>query len=131
MGGETEAIGKAWMNNKEKIGKIIRGRRKSIPLTLNQLADASGVSTGHLANIELGHRFPSPHTLQKIAAPLGFYPNELLISAGYLSPEASMLPREQRDKLRAELDTLLDRVITDTNDTKRIKQIIDRLLMRG
>ena len=74
------------MNNKEKIGEIIRERRKSIPLTLNQLADASDVSTGHLANIELGQRVPSPHTLQKIATSLGFYSNELLILAGYLSP---------------------------------------------
>jgi len=39
-----------------------------------------------------------------------------------------MLPREQRDKLRAELHRLLDRVMTDS---KRIKEMIDRLLMTG
>ena len=108
------------------IGKIIRNQRKSIPLTLSQLSGMSGVSKAHLGRIENGQRVPSAHTLQKIANPLGFDLNELLIMAGYLSPEPSTLPEEQRDKLRAELHTLLNRVITDS---KRIKEITDRLSM--
>ena len=114
------------MSSKQNIGKIIREQRKSIPLTLNQLAEMSGVSTAHLGRIEQGQRVPSSQTLQKIANPLGFDLNELLILAGYLSPELSMLPEEQRDKLRAELNMLLERVASDSN---RIKAIVNRLLM--
>lgn len=46
-----------------------------------------------------------PHTLLKIAEPLGFDLNELLIMAGYVSPKRSILPEGQRDKLQAELHT--------------------------
>lgn len=108
------------------IGKIIREQRKSIPLTLSQLAEMSGVSKAHLGRVEIGQRALSTRTLQKIARPLGFDLNELLIMAGYLSPKPSELPEEERDKLRAELRTLLDRVVTDS---KRIREITDRLLM--
>ena len=114
------------MSSKQNIGKIVREQRKRVPLSLNQLSKISGVSVAHLGRVEQGQRKPSPHTLQKIAKPLGFDLNELLIMAGYLSPEPSMLPEEQRDKLRAELHTLLDRVVTDS---KRIKEITDRLSM--
>jgi len=110
-----------------EIGKIIRERRKRIPLSLSQLADMSGVSVTHLSRIERGQRSPSPRTLQRIAEPLGFDLKELLIIlAGNLSLKPSILPEGQRDKLRAELHTLLDRVIADS---KRIKKIADRLRM--
>ena len=114
------------MSSKQNIGKVIRERRKGIPFTLNQLSGMSGVSVAHLSRVELGQRVPSPRTLQSIAKPLGFDLNELLILAGYISPEPSVLPEEQRNKLRAELNMLLERVKTDSN---RIRQIVNRLLM--
>ena len=108
------------------IGKIIRQRRKSIPLTLKQLSQMSGVSIAHLGRIENGQRSPSPYTLQLIFKPLGFDLFELLGIAGYLSPEQSVLSEEQRDKLRAELNKLTERVEIDFN---RIMDIANRLLM--
>ena len=70
-----------------------------------------------------GSRTASSRQFLQVAKP------ELAIyMAGYLSPEPSTLPEEQRDKLRAELHTLLNRVITDS---KRIKEITGRLLMTG
>lgn len=114
------------MDKKPHIGKIIKEQRKGLNLSLNQLSKISGVSVAHLGRIEKGQRVPSPRILQKIAKPLGFDLNELLIMAGYLSPDPSMLAEEERDKLRAELHRLLDRVVTDS---KRIKEITDRLLM--
>jgi len=69
-----------------------------MPLTLNQLADVSGISRAHLGRIEQGTRAPSPRTLQKIAKPLGLDLNEVLILAGYPSPEP-LLPQEQSDEL--------------------------------
>ena len=115
------------MSSKQNIGKLIREQRKSVPLSLNKLSKISGVSVAHLGRVEQGQRAPSPHTLQKIAKPLGFDLNELLIMAGYLSPEpSSVLPEEQRDKLRTELDMLLERV---ESDSKRIRKIVNRLQM--
>lgn len=114
------------MSSKQNIGKLVRKQRKSIRITLNQLSELSGVSVAHLSRVELGQRVPSPRTLQSIAKPLGFDLNELLILAGYISPEPSALSEEQRNKLRAELNMLLERVETDSN---RIGEIVNRLLM--
>ena len=108
------------------IGKIIREQRKGIPLTLHQLSEMSGVSVSHLGRIEQGSRKPSPRTLQKISKPLGFDLDELLTIAGFLSPKEPLFSEEQREKLRAELHTLLERVAADS---KRIEEITDRLLM--
>ncbi len=56
-----------------------------VPLTLQELADASGVSASHLARIEKGARFPSARILRKLAKPLGFEEAELFSRAGFLS----------------------------------------------
>jgi transcriptional regulator with XRE-family HTH domain len=111
---------------KQSIGKIIREQRKSIPLSLKRLSRMSGVSLAHLSRIEKGERSPSPHTLQLIAQPLGFDVNELLIIAGYLSPEPTGISEEQRNRLRAELKLLLERILSDS---QRIKEIVNRLLL--
>ena len=113
------------MSSKQNIGKIIREKRKSIPLTLSQLSEISGISVSQLNRVENGRRKPSPNTLQKITKPLGFDLNELLVLAGYLSPEPSTLSEEQRNKLQAELHTLMARVIVGS---KRITEIAERLL---
>ena len=114
------------MNKKQNIGKIIQEQRKGVSLSLNQLSKISGVSVAHLGRVEKGQRAPSPRILQKIVKPLGFDLNELLIMAGYLSPDPSALSEEQRDKLRAELNMLLERV---ESDSKRIRKIVNRLQM--
>jgi transcriptional regulator with XRE-family HTH domain len=111
---------------KQSIGKIIREQRKSIPLSLKRLSRMSGVSLAHLSRIEKGERSPSPHTLQLIAQPLGFDVNELLIIAGYLSPSPLASSQEERNKLRAELEVLLERTLSDS---QRIKEIVNRLLL--
>ncbi len=108
------------------IGQIIREQRKNIPLSLKQLSGLSGVSISHLGRIEQGLRQPSTRTLQKIAEPLGFDLYELLVIAGHLLPDPSTFSEEQREKLRAELNTLLQRVASDSN---RIREIVKRLLL--
>lgn len=108
------------------IGKIIREKRRGIPLSLKRLSAMSGVSIAHLSRIEKGERGPSPHTLQLIAQPLGFDVNELLIIAGYLSPRPLVSSEEETNKLRAELKLLLERTLSDN---RRIDEIVKRLLM--
>ena len=69
-------------------GTIIKRQRVMVPLTLRELAAASGVSASHLGRIERGERFPSASILRKIAKPLGFDEDELFMLAGYLSSGA-------------------------------------------
>ena len=71
------------------LGKIIKQHRALIPLTLERLANAVGVSSSHLGRIERGERTPSARVLRKIAKPLGFTEVELLTLADYLSPQPS------------------------------------------
>ena len=112
------------MSNRN-IGTILKRQRKIIPLTLQQLSDISGVSISHLGRIKQGERRPSPQTLQKIAKPLGYDLDELLTIAGFLSRKEELFSEEQRVKLREEMMMLSERISTDT---KRIKEIINRLL---
>jgi transcriptional regulator with XRE-family HTH domain len=69
------------------LGKIIKQQRIKIPLTLQELAAESKVSSSHLGRIERGERFPSARILRKIAKPLGFDEDELFTLAGFLSPQ--------------------------------------------
>ena len=76
-------------DNSNDLGKILKQRRVMIPLTLSELAAASGVSPSYLGRIERGERFPSARILCRIAKPLGFGEGELLTLVGYLSPHPS------------------------------------------
>jgi transcriptional regulator with XRE-family HTH domain len=71
------------------LGKILKQQRITVPLTLQELAATSGVSSSHLGRIERGERFPSARILRKIAKPLGFDEDELFTLAGFLSPQPS------------------------------------------
>lgn len=68
-----------------RLGKILRERRKARELTLRQVSDMSGVHTSHLGRIERGERFLSGRILVKLVKPLGFTEIELLKLAGFLS----------------------------------------------
>ena len=77
------------------LGKILKQQRISVPLTLQELATTSGVSSSHLGRIERGERFPSAHILRKIAKPLGFDEDELFTLAGFLSPQTPGVAEER------------------------------------
>lgn len=77
------------------LGRIIKQQRITIPLTLQELAATSGVSSSHLGRIERGERFPSAHILRRIAQPLGFDEDELFTLAGFLSPHTSGVAEER------------------------------------
>ncbi len=109
------------MNNTQNLGNLIRQQRIRIGLTLTALTAKSGVSTTHLSRIEKAQRYPSANALRKIAKPLGIEEKELFTLAGYLPLEHPESPDQEKHKLLAELDILMNRVIADTN---RIKSLI-------
>lgn len=78
-------------NDGEYFGKIIRQRRLMANLTLRQLSAVTGLSASYLGRIEVGVRFPSARTVQKISKPLDFRETELLQLAGFSS---NRTPRE-------------------------------------
>jgi transcriptional regulator with XRE-family HTH domain len=77
-------------NTRKDLGKILKQRRLSIPMTLRELSAKSGVSQSHLTRIERGERFPSALVLRKIAKILTFEENKLFSLAGFLSPSYSV-----------------------------------------
>jgi len=77
------------------LGRIIKQQRIAIPLTLQELATTSRVSSSHLGRIERGERFPSAHILRRIAQPLGFDEDELFTLAGFLSPHPPGVAEER------------------------------------
>lgn len=79
----------------EKLGKLIKQQRVAESLTLQELAEKSGVSSSHLGRIERGERFPSGQILRKVAKPLGFDENELFTLAGYLTSKSGVSEKTQ------------------------------------
>ncbi len=75
--------------NRNDLGRILKQQRNMIPLTLQELARAAGVSASHLGRIERGERFPSARVLRRLAKPLNFDEGELFTLADYLSPQPS------------------------------------------
>jgi transcriptional regulator with XRE-family HTH domain len=96
------------------LGKIIKQQRITVPLTLQELAAESGVSSSHLGRIERGERFPSARILRKIARPLGFDEDELFTLAGFLTPQASGVAEESGKRYTTrQLDPYVARMLAD------------------
>jgi transcriptional regulator with XRE-family HTH domain len=96
------------------LGKIIKQQRITVPLTLQELAVESGVSSSHLGRIERGERFPSARILRKIAKPLGFGEDELFTLAGFLSPQTSGVAEESGTRFNSrQLDPYVARMLAD------------------
>lgn len=103
------------MNHSENdLGKILKQQRISVPLTLQELATASSVSSSHLGRIERGERFPSARILRKIAKPLGFNEDELFTLAGFLSPQTSGAAEESGTRYSSrQLDPYVSRILAE------------------
>ena len=84
-------------NKTINLGQLLKQQRLVIPMTLQELARASGVSSSHLGRIERGERFPSAQILRRIAKPLGFEENELFTLAGYLTPRSSIVAEPSKN----------------------------------
>ena len=88
------------MTDRNELGKMLKQRRLMIPMTLLDLARATGISSSHLGRIERGDRFPSGGVLRRIAEPLGYAEDEIFTLAGFLSPK----PSEEVERPTGQLD---------------------------
>lgn len=100
--------------NNNDLGRILKQQRVTVPLTLQELAKESGVSSSHLGRIERGERFPSARILRKIAKPLGFDEDELFTLAGFLSPQTSGVAEESGTRYSSrQLDPYVARMLSE------------------
>ena len=67
------------MTNNIKLGEKIREYRKNKMLTLQQLAEQSGISTGYISKIERGTVNPSLKNIQRLCFALEIAPQELMM----------------------------------------------------
>jgi transcriptional regulator with XRE-family HTH domain len=65
-----------------RLGSAVRTRRKTVGLSQEALADASGIDRSHMGKIERGERNVTLLNLSRIAAALHALPSELLREAG-------------------------------------------------
>jgi len=100
--------------NNNDLGRILKQQRVTVPLTLQELAKESSVSSSHLGRIERGERFPSARILRKIAKPLGFDEDELFTLAGFLSPQTSGVAEESGTRYSSrQLDPYVARMLSE------------------
>ncbi len=99
--------------NNSDLGKILKQQRINVPLTLQELAAESGVSSSHLGRIERGERFPSARILRKIAKPLGFNEDELFTLAGFLTPQTSGAAESGSHYSARQLDPYVARMLAE------------------
>ena len=71
-----------------KFGREVRRRRTALGITLEQLAERSGLTPNYIGTVENDRRDPSLSTIGALARGLGVPPGELLGGVGELSPEA-------------------------------------------
>lgn len=69
-----------------KFGKEVRRRRKALGMTIEQLAERSGLTPNYVGTVEIGDRDPSLSTLAALARGLGVNPSELLGGPDRLTP---------------------------------------------
>ncbi len=75
-----------------EIGRRIRVLRKSRDLSIQRLAEATGISPGYLSDVERGSSSPSAEKLARIAAELGVTTDYLLTGATLASPSVQVPP---------------------------------------
>lgn len=87
--------------------------RKQKSLTQEKLAEAIGMSTSYIGDMEARERFPSPETIDKIAAALGIRPSVLFDESGSPANIKSAFEKEYASSLKEELSRRILKDIAD------------------
>lgn len=76
----------------EKLGRVIRERRKQAEMSLRDLAARTDVSNPYLSQLERGLHLPSVRVLKAIAGALNMSAEALMVQAGLLDAPADQAP---------------------------------------
>ena len=114
--------------------------REQQGFSINQLAEAAGISNSQISRIENGVRgVPKPATIRKIAEALAVPYTDMMKQAGYIEPAKDVSLQEvpewatykdRRDfkkMLEDDDDLMFDGIPLDEEDKKRIKDVLTGL----
>ena len=87
------ALAQRWTVAPMSLGAEVRRRREAQRLTLEKLAERTGLTPHYLSTIETGKRDPSVSTLLSLANGLGVAPGDLLERLPDVSPQAQNIAR--------------------------------------
>ena len=88
-GPSARDVGKAQF---ERLGRVIRERRKQAEMSLRDLAARTDVSNPYLSQLERGLHQPSVRVLKAIAGALNMSAEALMVQAGLLDGPAEAVP---------------------------------------
>ncbi|MEK4662115.1 helix-turn-helix domain-containing protein [Priestia sp. FSL H7-0729] len=121
-------------------GPYMKQLREQQGYSINQLAEAAGISNSQISRIENGVRgVPKPATIRKISDALSVPYTEMMKHAGYIepgsAPELQDVPewatyKDRRDfkkMLEDDDDLMFDGIPLDEDDKKRIKDVLTGL----
>ncbi|WP_374706215.1 helix-turn-helix domain-containing protein [Paenibacillus sp. J23TS9] len=124
-----------------EFGMMMKQLREQQGLTINQLAEAAGISNSQISRMENGVRgIPKATTIRKLADALDASYGELMSAAGYLEEADGMSMAEQspawatyKDKrdfkkmLEEDGELMFDGIPLDQEDKQRIKDVLTGL----
>ncbi|MDP9700646.1 Transcriptional regulator, contains XRE-family HTH domain [Paenibacillus polysaccharolyticus] len=121
-------------------GPYMKQLREQQGFSINQLAEAAGISNSQISRIENGVRgVPKPATIRKIADALAVPYSDMMKQAGYMETGLEANPQEvpewatykdRRDfkkMLEDDDDLMFDGIPLDEEDKKRIKDVLTGL----
>jgi transcriptional regulator with XRE-family HTH domain len=91
------------MNIREILAKNLKENRRKRSLSQAKLAELADLSTQYVAMIELSRKFPTPETLERLAAAFGIETHELFAVSS--TPEGAL------ERLHKEVLTDIERVV--------------------
>lgn len=101
-GQSARDVGKAQL---DKLGRVIRERRRQAELSLRDMAARTNVSNPYLSQLERGLHQPSVRVLKSIAGALNMSAEALMVQAGLLdSPDDAPPAASVPDAVRADPD---------------------------
>lgn len=103
-------------NSREDLGKLIRDRRKALGLSIQELAEGSGVSYGALQSIESGKSNPRTDTLEAIFGVLNITAADAF---GEPSPSKALSPLAVSGTLTASDFALVIQRLADVSPERR------------
>ena len=99
---------------RELLALNLRENRHKLGFSQANLAEKTGLSTQFIAMIELGRKFPSPESLEKLAQSLEVDTPELFSMPPSAQEEAVKLHRAILAELSQKLGENVDRAVKDT-----------------
>jgi transcriptional regulator with XRE-family HTH domain len=94
----------------ENFGREVRRRRQALGITLETLAQMSGLTPNYIGSVELGKRDPSLSTIEGLASGLQMPVGELLGGTRELTPaglEAALLYDATSPEIQAAVTSIL------------------------